>query len=193
MRGTILHLGGFHTEMNFLGSIGHLLGCKECSSLSMLPMHAEWQSYITSCACTLIVDAALNALMLHSGFNTPLPCQWTDENCAEVGDLDEAHTLYEKLVIGEIRAEVCSSNVLERIKDNFKSHSESVKKSSRTSALLGSVHEHDQHLAQIHQSRARWKLVVTYAGYSALHGSFWPQLLHQVWHVILAADVEPQD
>ena len=37
---------------------------------------------------------------------------------------------------GEISAEeVCSSNVLERIKDSLKNHSESVKDSSRTSAL----------------------------------------------------------
>ncbi len=38
---------------------------------------------------------------------------------------------------GEISAEeVCSSSVLERIKNSLKNHSESLKKSSRTSALL---------------------------------------------------------
>ena len=77
-----------------------------------------------------IVDAALNALMLHSGFNVPLPCQpmsYSSDNEADVEaptknqDVDKALTLYEKLMAGEISAEeVCSSNVLERIKDSLK-------------------------------------------------------------------------
>ncbi len=92
-----------------------------------------------------IVDAALNALILHSGFNAPLPCQpmsHSSDNEADVEaptknqDVDEALTLYEKLMGGEISAEeVCSSSVLERIKNSLKNHSESQKKSSRTSAL----------------------------------------------------------
>ncbi len=93
----------------------------------------------------MIVDAALNALILHSVFNAPLPCKpmsHSSDNEADVEaptknqDVDEALTLYEKLMGGEISAEeVCSSSVLERIKNSLKNHSESLKKSSRTSAL----------------------------------------------------------
>ena len=107
----------------------------------------------------LIVDAALIALMLRSVLNAPLPCQPEisdsnenedpdfaetvarppDEQCAGVGknlDLGEAHTLYETLMARDMCAEkVCMSNVLKRIKDNLQKHSESVKMTSRTSAL----------------------------------------------------------
>ena len=98
-----------------------------------------------------IVDAALNALMLKSVLNAPLPCQPevsenedpdlapSDEQCADVGkslDLDEACTLYEKLMTRDISAEeVCKVDVLTRIKDSLQKYSESVKMSSRTSAL----------------------------------------------------------
>lgn len=43
LRGIVLHLGGFHTEMSFLGCIGHLMdssGLQEMleSTVSMHPM-----------------------------------------------------------------------------------------------------------------------------------------------------------
>ena len=97
-----------------------------------------------------IIDAALNALILRNVLNIPLPCQPKTSECnyddgpdiAEAADLcnsqylDEAHTFYEKLMSGIMCAEeVCSSNVLEKIKDNLEKNVESVKKSSRTSAL----------------------------------------------------------
>ena len=90
----------------------------------------------------LIVDAALNALMLKSVLNAPLPCQPepsenedpdlaetaarpSDEQCADVGknpDLDEACTLYEKLMARDICAEeVCKFDVLKRIQYNLQS------------------------------------------------------------------------
>ena len=82
--------------------------------------------------------------------NAPLPCQpetpeSNDDNdpdipeTADVGNsqyLDEARTFYEKPMSGDICAEEAhSSNVLENIKDSLKKNAESVKKSSRTSAL----------------------------------------------------------
>ena len=73
-----------------------------------------------------IVDAALNVLILRRVLNAPLPCQpeTTDDNdtdiaeTADVGNsqyLDEARTLYEKLMTGNICAEEAySCNVLEK-------------------------------------------------------------------------------
>ena len=152
LRGIVLRLGGFHTEMSFLGSIGHLMGSSGLQEMleSIYAPNAvvhmlSGKAIARAVRGHFIVDAALNALMLHSGFNVPLPCQpmsYSSDNEADVEaptknqDVDKALTLYEKLMAGEISAEeVCSSNVLERIKDSLKNHSESVKKSSRTSAL----------------------------------------------------------
>jgi len=58
---------------------------------------------------------------------------------ADLGDsqyLDEARTFCEKLMSSEVCAEDAQScDVLEKIKDSLKKHAESLKKSSRTSAL----------------------------------------------------------
>ena len=152
LRGIVLRLGGFHTEMSFLGSIGHLMdssGLQEMLESIYAPnvvVHMLSGKAITrTVRGHFIVDAALNALMLHSGFNAPLPCQpmsYGSDNEADVEaptknqDVDKALNLYEKLMAGEISAEeVCSSNALERIKYSLKNNSESVKKSSRTSVF----------------------------------------------------------
>ena len=97
--------------------------------------------------------------MLKSVLNIPLPFQpeisdsnengdqeFTEtvarspnERCTDVGknlNLDEAQTLYEKLMTGDMCAkEVCMSNALKRFKDSLWKHFESVKMSSRTAAL----------------------------------------------------------
>ena len=152
LRGIVLRLGGFHTEMSFLGSIGHLMdssGLQEMLESIYAPnavVHMlSGKAIARAVRGHFIIDAALNALMLHSGFNAPLPCQpmsYSSDNEAYAEaptknqDVDEALKLYEKLMAGEISAkEVCSSNALERIKDSLKNHSESAKKASRTSAL----------------------------------------------------------
>ena len=155
LREIVLRLGGFHTEMSFLGCIGHLMdssGLQEMLESIYAPnavVHMlSGKAIARAVRAHFIVDAALNALMLHSCFNAPLPIT-PDSNdddkdpdiakAAGVGnnqDLDEARTFYEKLMSRDMSAEeVCSSNVLEEIKDSLKKHSESVKKSSRTSAL----------------------------------------------------------
>ena len=159
-----------------------------------------------------IVDAALNAPMLKSFFNVPLPCQpdisdsngnegpdfvETDEHCADVGknqDLDEAHTLYEKLMSGDMCAEeVCLSNVLERIKECLKKYCESMKKSSRTSALWV------QYMSMIDILRKFIRAERT--GNRQLHLQAIQNMLpymaasgHNLYtKSILAADVKPQD
>ena len=157
LRGIVLHLGGFHTEMNFLGCIGHLMdssGLQEMLESIYAPnavVHIlSGKAIARAVRAHFIVDAALNALILRRVLNAPLPCQpetpeSNDDNdphipeTADVGNsqyLDEAHTFYEKLMSGDICAEEAySSNVLENIKDSLKKNAESVKKSSRTSAL----------------------------------------------------------
>jgi hypothetical protein len=62
-----------------------------------------------------------------------------DEPPADAGknpDMDEACILFEKLMARDISAdEVCKFDVLKRIKESLQKYSESVKMSSRTSAL----------------------------------------------------------
>ena len=60
-----MHLGGFHTEMSFLGSIEQMLESIYAPNAVIHMLSARPSAFI--------VDAALNALMLHSGFNAPLP------------------------------------------------------------------------------------------------------------------------
>jgi len=157
VRGIALHLGGFHTVMNFLGCIGDLMdssGMQEMLESIYAPtavVHMlSGKAIAQAVHAHFIVDAALNALILRRVLNAPLLCQLetsennddTDPDIAESADLghsqylDEARTFYEKLMSGKICAEEAQySDVLEKIKDSFKKNAESLRKSSRTSAL----------------------------------------------------------
>ena len=94
LREIVLRLGGFHTEMSFLGSIGHLMdssGLQEMLESIYAPnavIHMlSGKAIARAVRGHFIVDAALNALMLHSGFNAPLPCQpmsYSSDNEADV-------------------------------------------------------------------------------------------------------------
>ena len=152
LRRIVLCLGGFHTEMSFLGCIGHLMdssGLQEMLESIYTPtavVHMlSGKAIARAIRAHFIVDAALNALILRSVLNAPLPCQpdipeYNDNDgpdIAEIADsgnnqyLDEAHTLYEKLMSGNMCAEeACSSNILEKIKYSLKKNIEYVKKSS---------------------------------------------------------------
>ena len=107
----VLRLGGFHAEMSFLGCIGHLMaasGLQELLELiyaSNAVVHMLTGKAIARAARGhLIVNAALNALVLAKTFNVPLPGS-EDEATEEViqdatssnTDLDQASVLYETL------------------------------------------------------------------------------------------------
>ncbi len=55
LRGIILRLGGFHTEMSFLGCIGHLMASSGLQELiyQCSGPYAEWQGHCPSDTCTL--------------------------------------------------------------------------------------------------------------------------------------------
>ena len=95
LRGIILCLGGFHTEMSFLGCIGHLIassGLQEMLELIYAPnavVHMlSGKPIARAIRAHFIVDAALNALMLKSVFNAPLP-EKSDGNENEDPDMAE--------------------------------------------------------------------------------------------------------
>jgi len=87
---------------------------------------------------------------------------------------------------GNISAEEAySSNVLEKIKGCLKEIAESVKISSRTSALWVQYIS----MIDIFQSIMHKKQGVTFAvhpSHASIHGSFWPQLLHQIRYTVFA-------
>ena len=66
-----------YTEISFLECIGYLTassGLQEMSELIyMYAPNAEWQGYCLNNLCILIVDAAINPLLLKSVFSAPLP------------------------------------------------------------------------------------------------------------------------
>ena len=145
----VLRLGGFHMEMSFLGCIGHLMGAsglQDSLELIYAPtavIHMLTGKAIARAVGHLIVDAALNALILARTWNVPLPTS-EDEPIEEVEtpsktcnnpDLDEAALLYNQLVQLSISADqVCQSDVVTRIDVGLQREIESLK-SSRTSAL----------------------------------------------------------
>ena len=121
LRDIVLRLGGFHTEMSFLGCIGHLMAASGLQELLELIYSSNTVVHILTgkaiaraVRAHLLVDAALNSLMLTSTFNVPLLGRLDDSESEDVDtdevmeattssheknlDLDEAAVLYEKLM-----------------------------------------------------------------------------------------------
>lgn len=153
----VLRLGGFHTEMSFLGCIGHLMaasGLQELLELiyaSNAVLHMlTGKAIARAVRGHLIVDAALNALVLANTFNVHLPgSSGSDieeaeefmettplhEETAKNPDLDEAAVLYEKLMQGSMSADqVCQADVMTRIDAALRRETNFLK-SSRTATL----------------------------------------------------------
>ncbi len=95
LRGIVLRLGGFHTEMSFLGSIGHLMdssGLQEMLESIYAPnavVHMlSGKAIARAVRGHFIVDAVFYALILHSGFNAPLPCQTMSHSSDNEADVE---------------------------------------------------------------------------------------------------------
>ena len=120
-------LGGFHTEMSFLGCTGHLLGSSGLPELLELIYAPNTVVHILNgkaiarvVRAHFSVDAALNALILTAVLNAPLsiqPDKSNSNNNADVAtvppddlsdevidtpDLDETRVVNEKLVDGTV-------------------------------------------------------------------------------------------
>ena len=80
LRALVLRLGSFHTEMSFLGCIGHLMagtGLEELLALINANNAVVHMLTGKAIACAVrgrfLVDTALNTLMVSKRYNTPLP------------------------------------------------------------------------------------------------------------------------
>ena len=150
LRNIVLRLGGFHTEMSFLGSIGHLMAglglpdVLESFYASNTVVHMlSGKAIARAIRGHFMVDAVLNALILASSYNVPIPAleMETEELMETAGsadrkpDLDEAALLYDKLMKGMVSAEqVCQDDVIAKISDALQERKEHLK-SSRTAAM----------------------------------------------------------
>ena len=86
LRNIVLCLGGFHTEMSLLGSIGHLMdgsGLQELFELMYAPNAVVHMLAGKPLACAvgahLIIESALNALLLSDAMNINLFSPSEDE------------------------------------------------------------------------------------------------------------------
>ena len=91
LRNIVLRLGGFHTEMSFLGSIGHTMAGSGLQELLELVYAQNAVGHMLSGKAIsravrghLLVDSALNALLTAEAFGVRLPSIHTPETEEEV-------------------------------------------------------------------------------------------------------------
>ena len=139
----VLRLGGFHTEMSFLGCIGSLMagsGLKELLEMIYAPNAVEHiftgKAIARTVRAHLLVDAALNTVMLSKSLKVPIrgmqdkpndPASTEDQphtsEEVENPDLQEACSLYEDLLKKHKTAEeVSAADVLSRINCLLQEH-----------------------------------------------------------------------
>ena len=143
----VLRLGGFHMQMSFLGSIGYLVAGSGLQELLEVVFAGNAVRHIlTGKAISravrrhMLVDAALNTILVAKAYHIPLPTKETDEPKRDTAstdpgndaveteqqkqdtgdvtsDITEAKDLYDKAMLSTLYVEdVCSAGVLVRIK-----------------------------------------------------------------------------
>ena len=148
----VLRLGGFHTEMSFLGCIGHLMASSGLQELlemiyaSNVVVHMlTGKAIARAVRGHFIIDAALNAMILSRIYHVSDVDTESFEELAEKEVLDEAAILFDKLNKGVVSAEdICKNVILSEINTALKAQKELVK-SSRTAMqwliFFGSIYE----------------------------------------------------
>ena len=125
LKSIILRLGGLHVEMSFLGCIGHIMagsGIEEVLELvyakNAVPHILSGKAVAHAIRGHLLVDAALNAMLVSDTFSLPLSATLDEANTEEEPvvpqpsideDLESAKVLYNRLTENaDVSAEVCS-------------------------------------------------------------------------------------
>lgn len=141
LKSIVLRLGGLHVEMSFSGCIGHIMagsGIEDVLELvyakNTVPHILSGKAVARAIRGHLLVDAALNALLVSDAFDLPLHVENMPDQLN--ADLESAKELYERLIDNpDIRDEVYSSEVLARIGNKLTEKKESLLNGSRTAAL----------------------------------------------------------
>ena len=157
LRQVVLRLGSFHTEMSFIGSIGHLIaesGLKELLELIYVPNAVEHiltgKAIARAVRAHLLVDAVLNTLILSKALGVSIPDLEEEANAPDMNDaraeeetipgtpafeLQEAHALYADLMARKKSAEeVSSTSAISKIKHLLQQQKESLQ-DKRTAKL----------------------------------------------------------
>ena len=147
LKGMVLRLGGFHMQMSFLGSIGHLMAGSGLQALLEVGFTGNAVRHmLTGKAISravrghMLVDAALNTILVSMAYHIMLPAKETDEPKRDTAstdpenddveadqqkqgtvdvtsDITEAKDIYDKAMLSTLSVEdVCSAGVLVRIK-----------------------------------------------------------------------------
>ena len=93
LRQVVLRLGSFHTEMSFIGSIGHLIAesrLKELLELIYVPNAVEHiltgKAIARAVRAHLLVDAVLNTLILSKALGVSIPDLEVEANAPDMND-----------------------------------------------------------------------------------------------------------
>ena len=199
--------------MSFLGCIGYLMagsGLQEVLQLiyaSNAVVHMlSGKAIARAVWAHLIVDAALNALVLAKTFCVPLPGSSHDTECEDMeteevestsfhdeaprnADLDGASVLYKKLMQGSMSADqICQPDLMNKIRDALQAEV----KSSRTAALWLQYMEMVDILRRFIRAErtGNWEWHLQSLRNAPLLGSIWAQPLHKVCLGVSAANVQ---
>ena len=151
LQSIVLRLGAFHTEMSYLGCIGHLMadsGLRNVFETIYAPNAVTHMMTGKATARAIrahfLVDTALNALLVTKAFDNPWTYMETTTDSktslSPLGttnkDLQEATDLFEELMLGrqQLTEDICNHEALRRIEKQILEYRESVK-SLRTSTL----------------------------------------------------------
>lgn len=131
LKNIVLHLGGFHLEMSFVGCIGHLRSASGLQHVLELVYASNAVTYMLTCKeiartvrAHMLVDAALNGLLLGSCLGVNIQSSSDHEEDEAVPeefaggnrDLDEAYALYESLMETKIPVnEACNADIIQKI------------------------------------------------------------------------------
>ena len=136
LKSIVLRLGGFHIQMSFLGSIGHLMagtGIQELFEVmyadASVPHLLSGKAVSRAIRAHFLTDAALHAILMSRFFDLDIADN-SDELCECGEDLKEVGSLFDNLQVEAI----CNSSELKKVIDKLVATKHSVLH-QRTSAL----------------------------------------------------------
>ena len=102
LKGMVLRLGGFHMQMSFLGSVGHLMAGSGLQELLEVVFAGNAVRHmVTGKAISravrghMLVDAALNTILVAKAYHIPLPTKETDEPKRDTASIDPGNDAVE--------------------------------------------------------------------------------------------------
>ena len=138
----VLDLGGFHTMLSLLGSIGHVMHNSGLSEILKVvygenagKVILKGKSYARAIRAHLMTTSALHALLLQETYGIPLTSGERDEGYRAPPDLQNAVEFFNHVRDGESLT-ACQEVVLRRIWDNLKEAEKRLEKNPTAALFL---------------------------------------------------------